>query len=91
MIRVHEHKRRATLKRVTSNNGQLVHNFVAPEFWFEGVPVVFWVDASAVGVPARLDVLAELEELATETMGSCTTSFVDEFWALAYELPPPRT
>lgn len=91
MIRVHEHKKKATLKRVASNNGQLVHNFVAPELWFElGAAVIFCVDASAVGVPAS-DVLAEPEELATETMGCCMTSFDDEFRALEYELPPPIT
>jgi hypothetical protein len=41
--------------------------------------VVLLIEASAVGVAARLDdVLAKVEE-TEETIGSCITSFDDEF------------
>jgi len=53
-----------------------------------GVALVkFVVDDSAVA--EGVAVVEEIEE-TDETMGSGTTSFVEELWAFKYEEPPPR-
>ena len=86
-IPVYEH-RTARLKKVTSNiivDGYLDHNFVADEpcFEFGNTPVTV-----ATTVECLLYWLKQLPVKDTdETIGSCTTSFDEEFWAFMCELP----